>query len=66
MTKVLNEVARPRGREDSTLVRSSREGTYWQAADGLVVRVAAGEAREEAEAAQRALFLLACREAEGA
>jgi len=33
----------PRGRSECTCIRSGREGTYWQAADGLVVRLAAAE-----------------------
>jgi len=63
MTRTLDELARPRGHEDSELIRSARSGTYWQTSDGLIVRVAAGETAEEAEAAQRALLALACREA---
>ena len=31
---------RPYGRDDYQLVAAGREGTYWQAADGLVVRLA--------------------------
>jgi len=65
MTKLLEELERPRGREDSRLVRSGREGTYWQAADGLIVRLTAAETPAEAQAAQRALLALACREAAG-
>jgi hypothetical protein len=34
-----------------------------QAADGLIVRVAAAEALRDEEAAQRALLALACRDA---
>ena len=63
MTRTLDELARPRGREDSELIRCARSVTYWQTSDGLIVRVAAGETAEEAEAAQRALLALACREA---
>ena len=63
MTKFLDEPVRPRAREDSTLVRAGRAGTYWQAADGLIVRLTAAESPAEAEAAQRALLALACREA---
>ena len=65
MTKTLEELERPRGREDCRLVRAGREGTYWQAADGLIVRLTAAETVAEAEAAQRALLALACREAAG-
>jgi len=67
MTRHLEELARPRARDDLALVRAGREGTYWQAADGLVVRLAApeppGVADRDAEAAQRELLVLACRDA---
>jgi hypothetical protein len=67
MTKHLEELARPRARDDLALVRAGREGTYWQAADGLVVRLAAPEARgaadRDAEAVQRELLTLACHDA---
>ena len=69
MTRHLEELARPRARDDLALVRASREGTYWQAADGLVVRLAAPEATgvadRDTEAAQRELLALACRDAMG-
>jgi hypothetical protein len=69
MTRHLEERARPRARDDLALVRAGREGTYWQAADGLVVRLAAREAPDAAdrdtEAAQRELLTLACRDAMG-
>jgi hypothetical protein len=63
MTRQLEELAPPRVRDDLALVRRGREGTYWQAADGLIVRVAAREAERDAEAAQRELLTLACRDA---
>ena len=62
MTSHLEGLAPPRARDDLALVRG-RDGTYWQAADGLIVRVAAREAEPGAEAAQRALLKLACRDA---
>jgi hypothetical protein len=65
MTRLLEELARPRGREDCELVRAGRTGTYWQTADGLIVRLSAAETAVEAEAAQRALLALACRDANG-
>jgi len=69
MTRHRTELARPRARDDLALVRAGREGTYWQAADGLVVRLAAPEAPEaadrDAEAAQRELLSLACHDAMG-
>lgn len=63
MTRQLEELAPPRARDDLALVRRGREGTYWQAADGLIVRVAAREAERDAEATQRELLTLACRDA---
>jgi hypothetical protein len=63
MTRHLMELARPRARSDLALVRGGREGTYWQAADGLIVRLATREADREIEAAQRELLALACRDA---
>jgi hypothetical protein len=63
MTRYVAELARPRAREDLALVRAGRDGTYWQAADGLIVRIAAREAERDAETAQRELLALACRDA---
>jgi len=65
MTRHLGTLARPRDREDLVLVRRAREGTYWQSEDGLIVRLAAGESEQGAEAAQRELLALACRDAAG-
>jgi len=65
MTRTLLELAPPRGRADLELVRDGREGTFWQAADGLIVRVAAVENARDEEAAQRSLLALACRDAAG-
>jgi hypothetical protein len=62
-TRHLAELAPPRIRDDLALVRSGREGTYWQAADGLIVRIAAHEGERAAETAQRELLALACRDA---
>jgi hypothetical protein len=39
----LRHPERPYGRDDCQLVAAGREGTYWQAADGLVVRLATPE-----------------------
>ena len=44
-------------------VRTGREGTYWQAADGLVVRLAAAEEGRRMEDVQRELLALAVRDA---
>ena len=63
MTRTLAEPVRPRGRDNCALIRSAREGTYWQAGDGLIVRLTAAETPANAAAAQRALLELACREA---
>jgi hypothetical protein len=63
MTRLLTEPIRPRARDDLVLVRAGREGTYWQAADGLLVRLAAPETDRAAEAAQRELLTLACHDA---
>jgi hypothetical protein len=64
MTKTLEALAPPRGR-DAVLVRGSREGTYWQAPDGLIVRVAAHEVDGDSEKDARELLSLACRDARG-
>lgn len=45
--------------------RAGREGTYWRAADGLLVRVAAPETDRAAEVEQRELLTLAGHEAVG-
>jgi hypothetical protein len=65
MTRLLEELQRPYGREHGELVRAGREGTYRQAADGLIFRLSAAEEPADAEAAARTLFALACREASG-
>jgi hypothetical protein len=43
MAKVKAEPGRPYGGGDYAYVRAGREGHYWQAANGIVVRVAAPE-----------------------
>ena len=63
MTRTLLELAPPRAKDELDLVRNGREGTYWQARDGLIIRVAAAEDARDAEAGQRALLELACRDA---
>jgi hypothetical protein len=51
--------ARPYGFRDFEFMRAGPDGTYWQAADGMVVRVAAAERRRararEAEALDTSL-----------
>jgi hypothetical protein len=64
MTRISEALAPPRDR-DAVLVRGSPEGTYWQAPDGLIVRVAAGEIDRDGEKIARELLSLACRDAEG-
>ena len=64
MTRQWDVLERPYQRQDCELVRNRRDGTYWQAADGLVVRVAAAEPVQEAEGRQRALLALAVSDAE--
>lgn len=62
MTTLGLELPRPPHRDDLTLRRD--EGLYWQARDGLIVRVAAPETdAAERERAQRELWQLSCREA---
>ena len=54
----MNSTCRSRLGEPVRL-RAPREGTYWQLKDGLIVRVAAGEAVPDAEREHRALLALA-------
>lgn len=63
MTRTLLALVPPRAKDELELVRNGREGTYWVAEDGLIVRVAAAEDPRDAEAVQRALLELACRDA---
>ena len=67
MTYDLMELTAARRRDEGRLVRGGRDGTYRQAEDGLIVRVAAaetcGDADREAAAVERALLALACRDA---
>ena len=65
MTTLLNELAPLRRRDDGERIRAGPQGRYRQASDGLIIRLTAGESPAEAEAAQRALLALACREALG-
>jgi hypothetical protein len=65
MIRLLEELQRPHRRDHYELIRGGREGLYWQAADGLIVRLAAAEAVREAEGVARALLELACKYAAG-
>ena len=53
----------PRARDGLVLVHGARDGTYWQAPDGLIVRVAACEVDVE-HSVERELLELACRDAD--
>ncbi|NDP43231.1 MAG: hypothetical protein GZ089_11035 [Aromatoleum sp.] len=67
MTYDLMDLTAARRRDEGRLIRGGRDGTYRQAEDGLIVRVAAAETRRdadrEASEKQRALLALACRDA---
>lgn len=65
MARLLEELERPYGRDHFELVRAGRDGIYRQAADGLIVRLAAAEAAHEAEGHARELLDLAVRYASG-
>ncbi len=65
MIRLWEELELPRRRDDAVRLRAPREGIYWQLKDGLIVRVAAGEAAGDAVEAQRALLALAVRDAVG-
>lgn len=62
---LLDELRRPYGREHWELVKSSREGSYWQSADGLIVRLAEAESVHQADGLGRQLLDLAVRYAAG-
>jgi hypothetical protein len=55
----------PYGRDHYELIRAGRDGIYRQAADGLIIRIAAAEAAHEAEGIARHLLDLAVRYAAG-
>jgi hypothetical protein len=65
MARLLEELERPYGHGHYELIRSASDGIYRQAADGLIIRIAAAEAAHEAEDAARALLDLACKYASG-
>lgn len=65
MAGILERLRRPYGREYWELVRSGKEGSYWQAADGLVVRLCVAEAVHEADVVARHLLDLAVQYASG-
>lgn len=43
MNRARAELPRPYGPRDFELIRAGPRGTYWQAEDGMVVRIAAAE-----------------------
>ena len=45
MKRASEGFARPYGSRDFELVRAGRDGSYWQAADGMMVHLAAPEHR---------------------
>lgn len=49
MAGILEELRRPYGREHWQLIKSGKEGSYWQAADGLIVRLAVAECVHQAD-----------------
>ena len=65
MASILEGLRRPYGREHWELIRSGKEGSYWQAADGLIVRLAVAEAAHEADVVARHLLDLAVQYAAG-
>ena len=62
---LLEELRRPYGREYWELIRSGAEGSYWQAADGLIVRLAVAETVHQADSVARTLLDLAVQYALG-
>ena len=65
---LLEELRRPYGREHWQLIKSGQEGAYWQAADGLIVRLAVAECVHQADhvvGVARALLELAVQYASG-
>jgi len=70
MSKRWQQWKPPHGRDDAAFVRGGREGMYWQAGDGLMVRVAAPErvmvARDEPSGPVQAPARQAQHEAAGA
>ena len=63
MNRLWDELEVPHRRDDAVRLRAPREGIYWQLKDGLIVRVAAGEVAQDEVEAQRALLVLAVRDA---
>jgi hypothetical protein len=52
------ELAPPRGRESLSVLRSGREGVWWERGDGLQVRIAAPEREPVVERTRLSLFAM--------
>jgi hypothetical protein len=52
------ELAPPRGRESLDVLRSGREGVWWERGDGLQVRIAAPERESVIERGRLSLFAM--------
>ena len=65
MASILEELRRPYGREHWDLIKAGRDGSYWQRADGLIVRLAVAEAVHQADGVARVLLDLAIQYASG-
>jgi len=65
MANILERIRRPYGREYWELIRSGKEGSYWQAADGIIVRLCVAEVVYEADVVGRKLLELAIQYAAG-
>ena len=52
------ELAPPRGHESLNVLRSGREGVWWERDDGLQVRIAAPERETVVERARLSLFAM--------
>ena len=52
------ELAPPRGRESLGVLRSGREGVWWERDDGLQVRIAAPERESVVERARLSLLAM--------
>ncbi len=63
MTRLWDEFELPFKLGEGVRLRAPREGTFWQLKDGLIIRVAAEEPVQDAEAHQRALLALAINDA---
>ena len=55
MARLLEELERPYGRDHFDLIRAGRDGIYRQAADGLIIRIAAAEAHDWEETSRGSL-----------